>query len=213
MFFFKKKKPKVKELEDSIWLSKAMRYKGVYEACLRKQQKQRIVLIATFFKESLNEVKFIFDHKKLAFTNLDYNISGERLQVGQIYLVEVRWLQEVFLKKATEYLSNPITILFPEHYPIPKPENDLLESLGALDWQDAECQFYDSLDSDLMQLFGSERIQRLMGQLGMASDEEISHKMISRSLRRAQESVASKIGAEQKADSIEEWMKKNMKNA
>ena len=50
-------------------------------------------------------------------------------------------------------------------------------------------RFYISLEDDLMRLFASERISRVMERLGMQEGESIQHPMISRSVERAQRKV------------------------
>ena len=50
-------------------------------------------------------------------------------------------------------------------------------------------RFYISLEDDLMRLFGSERISRVMERLGMKEGESIQHPMISKSVERAQRKV------------------------
>ncbi|MGM0625209.1 MAG: preprotein translocase subunit SecA [Bacteroidota bacterium] len=50
-------------------------------------------------------------------------------------------------------------------------------------------QFYVSLEDNLMRLFGSERISKLMDKMGVKEGEVIQHKMISRSIERAQKKV------------------------
>ena len=50
-------------------------------------------------------------------------------------------------------------------------------------------RFYISLEDDLMRLFGSERISRVMERLGMKEGESIQHPMISKSVERAQKKV------------------------
>ena len=50
-------------------------------------------------------------------------------------------------------------------------------------------RFYLSLEDDLMRIFGSERIQGLMGKLGMEEGEAIEHGMVSRAIERAQKQV------------------------
>jgi preprotein translocase subunit SecA len=50
-------------------------------------------------------------------------------------------------------------------------------------------QFYVSLEDDLMRLFGSDRISKLMDRMGVKEGETIQHKMISRSIERAQKKV------------------------
>ncbi|MGE5233574.1 MAG: preprotein translocase subunit SecA [Acidobacteriota bacterium] len=50
-------------------------------------------------------------------------------------------------------------------------------------------RFYLSLEDDLMRIFGSDRIQGLMGRLGMEEGEAIEHRMVSKAIERAQKQV------------------------
>ena len=50
-------------------------------------------------------------------------------------------------------------------------------------------QFYVSLEDNLMRLFGSERIAKMMDRMGLAEGEVIQHSMISKSIERAQKKV------------------------
>ena len=50
-------------------------------------------------------------------------------------------------------------------------------------------EFYVSLEDDLMRLFGSERIAKMMDRLGLKEGEVIQHSMITKSIERAQKKV------------------------
>jgi len=50
-------------------------------------------------------------------------------------------------------------------------------------------QFFASLEDDLMRLFGSERIAKLMDRMGIQEGEVIQHSMITKSIERAQKKV------------------------
>lgn len=50
-------------------------------------------------------------------------------------------------------------------------------------------QFFVSLEDDLMRLFGSERIAKLMDRMGLEEGEVIQHSMITKSIERAQKKV------------------------
>jgi preprotein translocase subunit SecA len=50
-------------------------------------------------------------------------------------------------------------------------------------------RFFLSLEDDLMRIFGSDRIQGLLGKLGMQEGEAIEHGMVTRSIERAQRQV------------------------
>ena len=50
-------------------------------------------------------------------------------------------------------------------------------------------RFYLSLEDDLLRIFGSERIQRIMERLGMEEGEPIEHKLVTRAIGTAQKRV------------------------
>ncbi|MBW2621938.1 MAG: preprotein translocase subunit SecA [Deltaproteobacteria bacterium] len=50
-------------------------------------------------------------------------------------------------------------------------------------------RFYLSLEDDLLRIFGSERVQGIMGRLGMGEGEPIEHKLISKAIESAQGKV------------------------
>ena len=50
-------------------------------------------------------------------------------------------------------------------------------------------KFFLSLEDDLMRIFGSERIKKVMNTLGMKEDETIEHKMITNAIAKAQKKV------------------------
>ena len=55
-----------------------------------------------------------------------------------------------------------------------------------------ESRFYIALDDDLMRLFGSEKVQKLLGKLGMDDDTPIEHRMLTKSIENAQKKVEGK---------------------
>ncbi|MCA9391110.1 MAG: preprotein translocase subunit SecA [Candidatus Magasanikbacteria bacterium] len=50
-------------------------------------------------------------------------------------------------------------------------------------------QFYLSMEDDLMRIFGSERMRKMMDTLGLSEDDAIEHKMLTKSLTAAQQKV------------------------
>ncbi len=52
-----------------------------------------------------------------------------------------------------------------------------------------ETQFFVSLEDTLMRVFASDMLKSMMGKLGVADDEPIEHKLISKSLESAQEKI------------------------
>ncbi len=52
-----------------------------------------------------------------------------------------------------------------------------------------ESRFYISLEDDLMRLFGSERLSRMVSMLGLEEDQPIEHRMLSNTIENAQKKI------------------------
>jgi hypothetical protein len=99
------------------------------------------------------------------------------------------------------------TPAFAEHYPLLSKERALFEKLGL-----TSVVIYSSLQEPLFKLFGSDKIIQLMKQLGMKEDEVVEHKMISNSIRNAQEKIEKKVDMDLSARSQKDWIEKNLPN-
>lgn len=95
-------------------------------------------------------------------------------------------------------------IIFLEHYPLHEKERDFVQHL-----QQKGFTVYNSLTDPLIWTFGGERLVALMKKMGMKEDEPISHNMVSSSIRKAQEKLASSVTVEQSGASQAEWFKRN----
>ena len=130
----------------------------------------------------------------------------------------LRQLETLFAKETTEpslftaqqvhhgQFSGKNNILFAEHYPLRKKEEELFERLNL-----AEVLIHSSLDEPLFAHFGGVKIVQMMKQLGMKESDSVQHKMISQSILGAQEKIEKKITAELSAGSQSQWMELNFK--
>src|SRR6266702_1468169 len=72
--------------------------------------------------------------------------------------------------------------------------------------------FYLSLEDDLLRIFGSQRIQRIMERLGMEEGEPIEHKLVTRAIATAQKREiiygmrGQILDGESQADNVAEWI-------
>lgn len=97
-------------------------------------------------------------------------------------------------------------IIMTEHYPLAQKEKDFYERL-----QLTGIEIWSALDEPLFKEFGSDKIVKMMKQLGMKEDEVIEHSMISSAINNAQEKIKGKVVSDQSAGSQEEWLRKNLK--
>ena len=95
-------------------------------------------------------------------------------------------------------------LIFVEHYPLAAREQQLFSSFHK-----NSITVYSSLDESFFKHFGGERISAMLGKMGLQENEAISHPMISKAIRNAQDKLAQKITIEQTAHSSDEWMHRN----
>ena len=67
--------------------------------------------------------------------------------------------------------------------------DDQLRGRSGRQGDPGETQFFVSMEDDLMRIFGSDRIKRLMGSFGIPEDEPIENRMVSRAIESAQSKI------------------------
>src|SRR4051812_24073107 len=96
---------------------------------------------------------------------------------------------ETCVKEREEVLAlGGLHILGTERHESRRVDNQLRGRSGR-QGDPGSSRFYLSLEDDLMRIFGSDRIQGLMGKLGMEEGEAIEHRMVSKAIQRAQKQV------------------------
>ncbi len=117
---------------------------------------------------------------------------------GRSFHIEsVPYLQALDVKDRTVFLL--------EHYPLASRETKVM-----LHWKPKEIIAFVSMEDALLQLFGGDNLIALMQKMGIAENETLEHKMISRSIRNAQEKLDKKVPHERPTDSQEEWFALNV---
>jgi preprotein translocase subunit SecA len=97
--------------------------------------------------------------------------------------------QETCAREKEEVLAlGGLHILGTERHESRRIDNQLRGRSGR-QGDPGSSRFYLSLEDDLMRIFGSDRIQGLMGRLGMEEGEAIEHGMVSKAIERAQKQV------------------------
>ncbi len=97
---------------------------------------------------------------------------------------------DVQVKKDAEIVraAGGLYILGTERHESRRIDNQLRGRAGR-QGDPGESSFYISMEDDLMRLFGSERIQKMMENLGIADDEPIDQKILSGAIENAQKKI------------------------
>jgi hypothetical protein len=168
-------------------------------------------------------------HKK--FTNVIYATELAK-QKGIIQFAKansdaifIAWFTNTALHYRKQFLANNINedriveaksfsaakystakIIFLEHFPLRTKEDALVQNC-----MQEEFVFYNALTEPIFAYFGSDRIIDLMSKMGYKDDETIQHKMIDKSLLRAQEKIAERVQFETNTSASQsEWMLVNV---
>jgi hypothetical protein len=175
MFGLFGKKEKPVPVSDLIWLNDTGKKAGLFQ--LLKQKPEAV--LCTWFANTATEFETFLEGKEPGHT---------------IYLQ----------RELHTSVTNGKEIIFLEHYPLFKKEQELFRSLNA-----AAITVLSSLEDPLLTQFGGEKISNLMRTLGVAEEEVLSHKMITSSLVNAQQKLDKEISTELPATSAEEWFTRN----
>jgi len=103
----------------------------------------------------------------------------------------------------------PVSVHLAEHYPTPDRDQGVL-ALATI-WPTAsEFTCYTALDEPWLIPFGVERVRQLIARVGMDEATVLSHPVLHRALRNAQQRIAEQVPHEQRCDSCEEWVRCNL---
>lgn len=112
------------------------------------------------------------------------------------------------LMLASQAASMPLQdkmVVFAEHHPLCRKEIALFKLLNL-----KEAPVLSSLDEPLFMWFGGEKTIGLMKKLGMDENEVIGSKLITKSIRNAQQKIEKQVVAEREAASQQEWLNLNL---
>jgi hypothetical protein len=134
----------------------------------------------------------------------------------------VAWFDETFhaLQQALGFQENKVIlardiassrlqgrmVVFAEHFPLAAVEQALFSTLGM-----KEIPVLSAMDEPLFMRFGGEGMIELMRRMGMKENEVVSHSMVSKSIRRAQDAIRDRASTDHSAASQQEWFSLNMR--
>ena len=143
---------------------------------LRRSLKEKVA--KSFYPEIENPVDFLAVHPLKADIE-EVSQTPEFARVGEIL--------DTAERERVVALGG-VHILATERHEARRIDNQLRGRAGR-QGDPGSSRFYMSLQDDLMRIFGSERISGLMLKLGMEEGVPIEHKMVSKSIERAQKQV------------------------
>ena len=182
--------------EDKIYKTKREKYNAVIEEVVALSQAGRPVLIGTTSVE-ISELL----SRMLSIRNIPHNVLNAKLhkreadivaEAGKGGIVTIATNMagrgtDIKLSKEVKDAGG-LAIIGTERHDSRRVDRQLRGRSGR-QGDPGSSQFYVSLEDNLMRLFGSERIAKMMDRMGLEEGEVIQHSMISKSIERAQKKV------------------------
>jgi preprotein translocase subunit SecA len=182
--------------QDLVYKTKREKYNAVIEEVTKLSHAGRPVLIGTTNVEISELLGKMLSIRKVPHNVLnaklhkkEADIVAEAGQPGQVTIATNMAGRGTDIKLSDEVKANGgLAIIGTERHDSRRVDRQLRGRAGR-QGDPGSSQFYVSLEDNLMRLFGSERIAKMMDRMGLEEGEVIQHSMISKSIERAQKKV------------------------
>jgi preprotein translocase subunit SecA len=182
--------------DDLVYKTKREKYNAVIEEVTKLSEAGRPILIGTTSVEISELLSKMLTIRKLPHNVLnakmhkkEAEVVAEAGQPGQITIATNMAGRGTDIKLIDEVkAAGGLAIIGTERHDSRRVDRQLRGRAGR-QGDPGSSQFYVSLEDNLMRLFGSERIAKMMDRMGLKEGEVIQHGMISKSIERAQKKV------------------------
>lgn len=182
--------------EDCVYKTKREKYNAVIEEIVGLTQAGRPVLVGTTTVEVSELLSKMLDIRKIEHQVLNAKLHQKEAEIvakagqpGTVTIATNMAGRGTDIKLSSEVkAAGGLAIVGTERHDSRRVDRQLRGRAGR-QGDPGSSQFYVSLEDDLMRLFGSERISKMMDRLGLKDGEVIQHSMITKSIERAQKKV------------------------
>jgi preprotein translocase subunit SecA len=185
-----------KDEEDLVYKTKREKYKSVIDEIENLRNNGRPVLVGTTSVEVSELLSRMLQQKKVPHNVLNAKQHAREAQVvAEAGLSGAITIATNMAGRGTDIKLGPgvkeaggLAIIGTERHESRRVDRQLRGRAGR-QGDPGTTQFYVSLEDDLMRLFGSDRIAKLMDRFGYKEGEVIQHSMVTKSIERAQKKV------------------------
>ncbi|KJD33382.1 preprotein translocase subunit SecA [Tamlana nanhaiensis] len=182
--------------EDLVYKTKREKYNAVIDEVTQLSQAGRPVLIGTTSVEISELLGKMLSIRKIPHNVLNAKQHKKEAEIvdqagksGQVTIATNMAGRGTDIKLSDEVkAAGGLAIIGTERHDSRRVDRQLRGRAGR-QGDVGSSQFYVSLEDNLMRLFGSERIAKMMDRMGLKEGEVIQHSMISKSIERAQKKV------------------------
>ncbi len=182
--------------DDKIYKTKREKYNAIIQEIKELTQQGRPVLVGTTSVETSELLSKMLHYIKVPHNVLnakqhkrEAEIVAEAGNPGVVTIATNMAGRGTDIKLAPEVKkAGGLAIIGTERHDSRRVDRQLRGRAGR-QGDPGSSQFYVSLEDNLMRLFGSEKIAKIMDRMGMKEGDVIQHPMISKSIERAQKKV------------------------
>jgi len=181
---------------DAVYKNKRGKFNAVVEEIVRLHEKGQPVLVGTISVETSEMLSDMLKKRGVPHEVLNAKHHEKEAQIvaqaGQLGMVTISTNMagrgtDIVLGEGVKELGG-LHILGTERHESRRIDNQLRGRAGRQGDQ-GSSRFFISLEDDLMRLFGSEKIMKIVESLGMEEDMTIEHPLLSKSIENAQKKV------------------------
>ena len=185
-----------KDHQDAVYKTKAEKYRAVIEEVVASHEKGQPVLVGTINIDTSELISGMLKKKGIKhqvlnakFHEIEAEIVAQAGQHGAVTIATNMAGRGTDIKLDPESVAaGGLKIVGTERHESRRIDNQLRGRSGR-QGDPGESQFFISLEDDLMRLFGSEKLIGVFNSLGVPEGEQITHKMLSDAIERAQKKI------------------------
>ncbi|MBL7960193.1 hypothetical protein JNL27_08135 [bacterium] len=198
--------------EDKLWAGRARKYEGIFEDCEVLIREQYRVLIIFHFNETKDEIQTLLHNRKRTWVEfnsaLDLQKWIEGYYADKICMVcSDRIVDDITENDSPIHSEKNLYVIVAEHYPLFQRDEDVTAWTNRL--SSGTVCYHESLDSELMKLFGSDKILSLLEKMNWDKNTFMSHSFITKAVENVQKTISEKATGDVRSDSAEKWFEYN----
>ncbi len=189
-------KPIRQDMEDKVYKTTREKYNAVVDEIVELVKNERPVLLGTTSVENSEILSKMLTFRKIQHQVLNAKLHQKEAEVvafagkpGTVTIATNMAGRGTDIKLTNESkTAGGLAIIGTERHESRRVDRQLRGRSGR-QGDPGTSQFFVSLEDNLMRLFGSERLSKIMDKIGLDEGEVIQHSMITNSIERAQKKV------------------------
>lgn len=181
---------------DMVYKNESGKYKAIIEEIVKAHEKNQPVLVGTASVDKSEYISSLLKKRGIKHQVLNAKYHAQEAEIishaGELGMVTIATNMagrgtDIKLGEGVREVGG-LKVLGTERHESRRIDNQLRGRSGR-QGDPGESIFFISLEDDLMRIFGSERIQRVIDKLGLEETEAIESKMVTKAIENAQKKV------------------------